>query len=614
MTVIDRELTPSSRVVDSFPRPPTFKSPSTNASNKRRSVDSVQLLGSMDDVQPEDPVFRLRRATSYRNSTSRHRMSAPLDEIALQRLHRESSSSGTSQASTDQTHTPHMYPQHHLRQNSQQHLRQQPIVQANQDIGEEHDHDHPNRLKKQRSAQEIITAQRAASRANQMAILSAQPNLLRGTDILLPDNALLRSSRYDSTEKMRYSYVEPDGETTYDISDIVEAEWRDGDGVAGQPSGSGDDDLLARVVVNNADSAGVGATGKSQPGLGANLVRVLSKIKDGKVGKGSDDPKEMSGTVSLPAQGMKDDGIRHDEERDSFAGDTVVVGGLAALGSSMKDYKRESLVPSISEYSVDDSMGHSRSTTPGSAGFISRMPGATHGNSSSPGIAASSSGVPGLFTSMRLQQHTSSRSDSSIASSIDQRAMDRSSPISPRSNTTTPTGRPMVEKRRQPSLASVMSDTTNMSTSGFVTPPMYPYTPPPLSQQLHDSPKSFASVSTVMSAGGIGSPLGGGSPAFGKKRRGGQGQPILPRDDFGISHMMTIIEYKAAQLKNEKAAGKEQALRSQIKGTDDDVVEERLFGKHVDLDSFHPEVKDIYASGFKMLEEMDKVSLMLFSY
>jgi hypothetical protein len=408
---------------------------------------------------------------------------------------------------------------------------------------------------------------------------------------------------------MRYSYVEPDGETTYDISDIVEAEWRDGDGVSGQPSGSGDDDLLARVVVSNADLTGVGETEKNQPGLGANLVRVLSKIRDGKVGKSGNDSKETLAAVSPAVQGRKGEGIQHDEERDSIVDDTVVVGGLAALGGGMKDFRRDSSVPSVSEYSVDDSTGYSRSTTPGSAGFVSRMPGALLGSSPSPGMTISSSGSPGLFTSARSQLYASSRSDSSVASSIDERAMDRSSPISARSNVTTPTGRPVVEKRRQPSLASVMSDTTNMSTSGFVTPPMYPYTPPSLSQQLHDSPRSLASVSTVMSAGGSGSPIGGGSPASGKKRRGGQGQPILPKDDFGISHMMTIIEYRAAQLKNEKAVGREQALRGQTKGTDGDVVDERLFGKHVDLDSFHPEVKNIYASGFKMLEEMDKVSL-----
>jgi len=138
------------------------------------------------------------------------------------------------------------------------------------------------------------------------SILSAQSNSLRGTDVLLPDHALLRSSRYDSTERMRYSYVEPDGET-YDVSEIVETEWGagsathehpDGTGVVGDHmigdsgamdgSGNGrDDDLLAAVV---------GGRTQQGQGLGANLDRVLNRIRNGKVSLGRD--KEI---VSLEA-------------------------------------------------------------------------------------------------------------------------------------------------------------------------------------------------------------------------------------------------------------------------------------------------------------------------
>ena len=54
---------------------------------KRRSFDAGQLLGTIDDVRQDDPVFVLRRATAYRNSTSRRRSSVPLDEFALHQLH-----------------------------------------------------------------------------------------------------------------------------------------------------------------------------------------------------------------------------------------------------------------------------------------------------------------------------------------------------------------------------------------------------------------------------------------------------------------------------------------------------------------------------------------------
>lgn len=211
-------------MIDAFPRPPQFRAPDRQAAgNKRRSLDSAQLLGSVDDIRWDDPVFVLRRATSYRNSTSRRRSSAPLDEIALQHLHRESSSSYNSEL--------------------------QSPVDESRDKG------------KQPSRQEIIAAQRAATRATQRAIVTASTNSVRGMDVVLPGNARLRSARYEAGDRMRYSYVEPDGET-YDISDIMEQEWRGMDGARG--------DLLEGVFNGNKD------------GISEKLDRVLNKIRKGK--------------------------------------------------------------------------------------------------------------------------------------------------------------------------------------------------------------------------------------------------------------------------------------------------------------------------------------------
>lgn len=223
---LDRELAPSSKVIDAFPRPPVFR---RSGELKRRSIDSAHLLGSMDDVQSDDPVFVLRRATTYRNSAaSRHRLSAPLDEIALSHLHRDSSASASSASDAGVT---------------------------------------PDDSKaRQPSRQEIIAAQRAASRANQKAMLSTQANGQSGVDVVLPDKGMLRSQRGDADSKMRYSYVQPDGET-YDISEIVEEEF----GASGSerslsPSGSlnANNDLLS------------GAMNSSQPS--ALITRVLNKI------------------------------------------------------------------------------------------------------------------------------------------------------------------------------------------------------------------------------------------------------------------------------------------------------------------------------------------------
>ncbi|THH32153.1 hypothetical protein EUX98_g2026 [Antrodiella citrinella] len=222
----ERELPPSSRIIDAYPRPPQYRTFERRTDNKRRSVDSASLLGSAEDINPDDPIFILRRAVSYR--TSSRRMSAPLDEIALQRAQRESMSS--SSTASDST--------------------------AGPDTGKQ----------RQLSKQEVIAAQRAASRANQRAILSAQANSARGLDVILPGNAMIRSSRYDVDDRMRYSYVEPDGET-YDISDIVESEWRGEAGPHRERADAARDDLLHGVLSRGKD------------GLGARLDRVLSKVR-----------------------------------------------------------------------------------------------------------------------------------------------------------------------------------------------------------------------------------------------------------------------------------------------------------------------------------------------
>lgn len=196
-----RELNPSSKVLDAFPRPPLFKTVERRSVDmRRRSNDSAQLVGTQDDIQPDDPIFVLRRAVSLRlpgSNTRQHRMSAPLDEIAMQQLQRELSASDGSEAGEKSVS---------LGQQAAQAQAQQP--------------------QQQMSRQEIIAAQRAASRANQAALLTAQANSERGVDILLPDRGRLRSVRSGGDDRIRYSYIQPDGET-YDISDIIEEEWSD---------------------------------------------------------------------------------------------------------------------------------------------------------------------------------------------------------------------------------------------------------------------------------------------------------------------------------------------------------------------------------------------------
>ncbi|KAG1740329.1 hypothetical protein EDB19DRAFT_1828538 [Suillus lakei] len=286
----ERELSPSSRVTDAYPRPPSFR---RAQEGKRRSIDSAQLLGSIDDVHLDDPVFILRRAISYRTSSSRHRMSAPLDEIALQ--HFRDSVSGSSLSSDNQTSgTEEVKP-------------------------------------RQLSRQEIIAAQRAASRASQKAILSAQMNSLRW---------------YDSGDKMRYSYVQ-DGES-FDISDIVEQELCEGN--TAQKS-----DLLEGVL------------GRNKEGMNEKIDRVLNKIKDGRlhaqyVVAASSQSDGLPSAGSAPSEYSVDDAVTARSGSDGRT-PTPLASSITArrVASPVSDTSR-----TPTPTAADGRSSRARSTTPSS--------------------------------------------------------------------------------------------------------------------------------------------------------------------------------------------------------------------------------------------------------
>lgn len=69
-------------------------------------------------------------------------------------------------------------------------------------------------------------------------------------------------------------------------------------------------------------------------------------------------------------------------------------------------------------------------------------------------------------------------------------------------------------------------------------------------------------------------------------------RPVLLKDDFGVGHMMAVIEYRATQAKVPLAPL--------------DPVDEMLFGRPMDAAALHPDVRDIYAASFKELEDVDK--------
>lgn len=379
----------------------------------------------MDDVHPDDPVFILRRAISYRTSSSRHRMSAPLDEIALQHFRDSVSGSSLSSDNTVEEIKP-----------------------------------------RQPSRQEIIAAQRAESRANQKAIVSAQTNSVRGVDVLLPGNAIIRSSRYDSGDKTRYSYVQ-DGES-FDISDIVEQELCEGN--QAQKS-----DLLEGVL------------GRPKEGMNKKIDRVLNKIKDGRLHTqyaiaAAPSPDNLPSAGSAPSEYSMDDAVTARSGSEGRTPTPISITGARRVASPVSDTSR---TPTPTP--ADGRHSRTQSTAPSSK---------------------------------------------------------------PKSSASRP--------HRQSSITSVMSEVSTYATptAQLISPPGTPRTETAPKQQNIK-------------------------------------RPFVPKDDFGISHMMAIIEIAGSA--------------PRVPQTPGHPVDELLFGKPLDVTSLHPEIQEIYAGSFQQLDEMDKV-------
>ena len=439
LMILERELIPSSKVIDAFPRPPSYRPADRRLSDgKRRSLDSMMLLGGPEDVATEDPLFTLRRAVTYRTSSARRRLSAPLDEIALQQLHRESTSSSS-------------------------------ITSEDSDVKPRH-----------MSKQELITAQRAVWRANQRAILSAQANSQRGVDLLLPNNAVLRSSRYDTDDRTRYSYVE--GGETYDISDIVEEEW-DSSASAGQG------DLLEGVLNR----------GRARDGVDEKLHRVLSKIRDGRT--------IQRAASSTPSATTADSVYSDVEQGDESAASVERSKSTTPIDS--RGNKADDVLP--------------RETSPASERTVT------------PDIRRQRSGTP---------------SSASQGRSTPQQQQQQQQPIQA----------PLAPHLRQVSINSVTTDTSGYRTA-------------------------------------VGSPVNT-SPSVlkpGPARQQRKPKLTLPKDDFGVSHMMAIIELAGLQ---DKPPPPEPVHP----------IDEMLFGRQIDVDELHPAIREVYAPTFKQLDEMDQVS------
>lgn len=188
-------LHPSKKLLDCFTQPPMFKQQPASREARRRSVEAAQMLASASDVQPYDPTFYLRCASNRHSYTKRSPSGNVLQQVPEQERP-ELNRANPSELSVYRTPTEEL----------------PPTVQQVQT---------PTR-------QEIIAAQRAATRANQNAIISARRNnAVGGVDLTLRDRTTLRSSLIATNadgSNVRYSYIDAEGAET-DVSQLIAEEW-----------------------------------------------------------------------------------------------------------------------------------------------------------------------------------------------------------------------------------------------------------------------------------------------------------------------------------------------------------------------------------------------------
>ncbi|CBQ70427.1 conserved hypothetical protein [Sporisorium reilianum SRZ2] len=201
----ERALQPTSKVLDAYPSPPAFKLGIGNrrsVDGKRRSIDAAALLGASDDVGVHDPVFVLRQIThAHSGPKARQAMPGAVGARALSPTDNKLATVQDTRQLQAQVGSPRLG-------------------------GSSRDLSQDGQANAGRTPQEIIAAQRAAAAERNAAVLGAQRNTQQGVDVMLSNQARIRSSKLGPSNKFRYSYVPADGQER-DISSIIEEVMKD---------------------------------------------------------------------------------------------------------------------------------------------------------------------------------------------------------------------------------------------------------------------------------------------------------------------------------------------------------------------------------------------------
>ncbi|WWC73524.1 uncharacterized protein I206_107496 [Kwoniella pini CBS 10737] len=540
----ERLLPTSSRILEAYDQPPNLRPMErTTPAERRRSRDLQYNLGSASDILPSDPIFVLRRVHTHPRGIA----SARADSTPRQ-------STISSNSSTDT-----------------------------------------------RSPAEIIAAQRAASRANQKALISAHINTTQGVDIVLPDRGTFRSSRlieHNGEEVVRYSYIDDDGET-YDISELLEEEW----GI--DPAPSETSPIMGKPVLNRlATDQSAYITAPSTPDEGIEKAEILSdaifQTENRRSRSNSQSQDILVGAVEeTVGKGQHKEVFL--EEKLNRVIDKVKSGSIKGSTSS-----EEVVTQQQQQQQQEISTGRH---TPNGSGRVTpnngrQTPQHQQVLSALPEGKIDSNSTP--KASNQVFNFHNSNNDSSTP---------RSNSRSGQYNSAAQSINKIIysRHRQQPSIASIMSDlegnTSNNShpqNSGSRqsegnddhdddTEDDRSSTPVTATSSTHPTPPFNGAVFTRAVSGSI-------SPT----PRGG---PVRYKDDFGIKEMMAIIEIRSKEYIPRKV-GSSDIRSDESDGNEKDLKElDKLLlgGEKInwDKENIHPEIKNCFINSIENLQKFD---------
>jgi len=496
MLMTERALFPSSKLLEAYTIPPKMRPVEKSTKEQRRRSRDVSLtLGDAGEVLPTDPVFILRRVNPKTFG------SRALNPGTLQSQQRQQPSSLNLPRASDQN---------------------------------------------PKSPQEIIAAQRAASRATQEALISAQENQSQGVDVVVRDKGTIRSSRLleaNGAEVLRYSYIDDEGET-YDISELLEEEW-------GSEAVESPEQLSPPKFTRQGTDQSIYHTAPSTPLEGLDRP-ILGGGRPSSTASGSYD---LLHSVVQRSAGQPDSNL---EERLHRVIDKVKSTSSMKSSSSMDSV--EAVRPTITSNTSYGSYTSNGRTTP-----------TYNGN----GRSTPNGQVSGRTTPQ--------------ARSLSPLPEGRKADLTPRStsrqqnfqNTAATVNRIISRHRQQPSIASILSD---LSVPAPHDEDEGSSTPRTATSSTHPTPPLLLNGN-----GGVYRRAVSTSPSPYPRA------PISYSDDFGIKALLAIVEARAKDLGMKKVQMKES-----------DEVEKYLVGDKVVMDTVHPAIKGCFADVQSRLDKFDE--------